>query len=147
MIQVVRVRTCETLCHPDVSSLIMRGARHAGLVSDGAVLAELSRDVAAAHVGLFIGFRDHDPQTVAVGHLPTSAFHLAPTITLAYSDGAARDLVVETGRRLREWIMAAGFDHALTNNLWHTDRSFLRGFSHFGKGKTIGSAVCFGFGV
>ncbi len=141
---VLRVRTRNTLV--EVAPLVIRGAAAAGLPSPAHVIAELMRDVAADTVGIFVGLAGDDAQALVVGHLPTSAFHLAPTISLAYSERIDRALSLEMQRRLREWIMAAGFDHALTNNLLHTDRSFLRGFRHFGAGRTIGSAVRFDLG-
>ena len=123
----------------------MRGARKAGLPSGPLVLAELVDQVASRRIGIFIGFRDLNPRAVLVAHLPSSAFHIAPIGTLLYSEDRTRALMEAMGRRCREWVVSAGFDHVVTNNLFHDDRAFMRSFAHFGKPERIGSALRFSF--
>jgi hypothetical protein len=144
-LSVIRVRTRETICHPDVSQLILRGARKAGLPQPAAALAEMVGQVHTHGIGIFVGFVEHDPRAVVVGLLPNSAFHIAPIIALLYSEARNRSLLVEMGRRLREWLTSSGFDHAVTNNLWHDDRAFMVHFAHFGNPERIGMALRFSF--
>lgn len=139
---IVRVRTRETICHPDISQLIMRGARKAGLTQPAAVLAEIVGQIASHGIGVFVGFDGHDPKAVAIAQLPSSAFHLAPTVSLAYSEGA-RALAIAVGARLRDWLCEAGFRDALAINMQHTDRAFMRGLAHFGTPERIGGIIRF----
>lgn len=139
---VVRVRTRETLLRPDVASLVMRSAVAVGLPSSGAVMAQLARDVAAPHLGIFVGFDGEEPKGIGVVELPTSAFQHAAMIVLAYCEGD-RALTMAVCRRVREWLTAAGFQEAQALNFRHTDRSFLRGFAHFGTPGRVGSVIRF----
>jgi hypothetical protein len=143
---VIRVRTRETLMRPDVASLVMRGANACGVLSSGAALAELARDIALDHIGCFVGFHDSEPQGLLIVQLPTSAFQLGPVVLVAYSEGASRELTHEGGRRMREWIRAAGFDEAVALNLLHPDRAFCRRFAHFGTPERTGSVIKFRLG-
>jgi hypothetical protein len=145
-IRVIRVRTRETLCRPEIASLVMRGATASGLPSSAATVAELARDIASDHVGCFVGFYGTEPAGLVVGLLPTSAFQLGPVIVIAHSEVASHELTVEAGRRLRAWIEAEGFAHAFALNLQHSDRSFCRGTKHFGASRRVGSVIGFCFG-
>lgn len=140
--EVVRIRTRETICRPEVASLVMRGANACEQPS-GAVLAELARDIAADHLGVFVGFSGPDsvPKTVVVACLPTSVFHPAPEITLAYSED--RKLFRATVLGMRDWIVASGFEHALAYNYLHSDRSFFRGFAYAGSSERFASVIRF----
>src|ERR1700738_3242961 len=139
---VIRVRTRETICHPDISHLIMHGARKAGLPQPALVLTEIVNQIHSHGIGVFIGFRGDDPQAVVVAQLPSSAFHLAPFVSLAYSDGR-RALSIAVGARLRDWLREAGFDNALAVNMRHTDRAFMRGLAHFGAPARAGGIIRF----
>lgn len=142
---VIRVRTTETLCSPDISGLIMRGAVACGYAASSQLLAELCRDPAAAYRGVFVGFADRAAKVVAIGELPTSALQLAAFVALAYSEGAPHPLVVEIGRCLREWLQREGYDHAWAVNLRHTDRAFIRGLRHFGRASRVASVFRYDF--
>lgn len=122
----------------------MRGARKAGLPHPAAVLAEIVGQVHSHAIGVFVGFRGHDPKAVAIAQLPSSAFHLAPTVSLAYTEGD-RTLSIAVGARLRDWLCEAGFDHALAINMQHTDRAFMRGLAHFGMPERVGGVIKFSF--
>jgi hypothetical protein len=124
----------------------MRGAALSGLPNNGAVLAEITRDIAAEQLGVFVGFDHNEPRAAVVGHLPTSAFMLAPMVTLAYSEKAPRALVLETGRRLREWIMANGFDRTLALSQTLSGRAFTRVFRHFGRAVGAKTMIIFALG-
>ena len=119
----------------------MRGARAAGLKPPALALAELVEHVASHTLGIFLGMHAGHPVAFAVARLPTSAFDLAPTISLAYSERRDRALHREIGERLRGWLLECGHDRALAVNLLHTDRAFLRGFGHFASGKKVGSVI------
>lgn len=123
----------------------MRGARKAGLPQPALVLAEMVDQVQSHGIGIFVGYHGDSPKGLVVGHLPSSAFHIAPMITLLYSEGVGRALSIEMGRRLRQWLVSSGFDHAVTSNLWHTDRAFMRHYAHFGTPERIGSTLRFSF--
>jgi hypothetical protein len=141
---VIRVRTRETICHPDIAQLVMRGARKAGLPQPAAVLAEMVDRIHSHGIGVFIGFEGHDPKGVLVAELPFSAFHLAPTVSLAYSEGG-RALSIAVGARLREWLQETGFDNVLAGNMRHTDRAFMRGLAHVGRVERVGGFFRFSF--
>jgi hypothetical protein len=143
--RVTRVRTVETISRPDISELILCGARECGFLKPTKILAELTRDVASDSQGLFIGSENDTPKVVSVGFLPLNAFYLAATVGMAYSERAPRHLVVAVGARLREWLRSCGHDHAMVLNLFHTDRSYVRGLAHFGRGSRIGGIVRFDF--
>ena len=140
----MRVRQKETLCRPGIAQLVMRGATRSGLDPGAAVLAELARDIASDAIGVFVGFRNDVPKGVVVAQLPSSAFHRAPMIGLAYSvqDHGISRAVAE---RLRGWLVASGFHEAITLNRQHTDRSFIRGLGYFGAGEREGSLIGFHF--
>jgi hypothetical protein len=142
---VIRVRTRETLCHPDISWLFIRGARECGISQAAVALAELVDQVQSRAWGIFIGFEEHTPRCIAVGHLPTSAFDLAGTVTLAYSEKAHKDLVALVSKQLRVWFRECGNTHALALNLKHTDRSFMVGLRHFGTPSPVGGVIRFDF--
>jgi len=159
-LNVIRIRERATIVRPEIAQLIMRGARKCGLPQPAAVLAELVRDVESHAQGLFVGFQPtgikpgmfhgitHDgqhPCVVACGFLPANAFWLAASVGLAYSDRAPRHVVAAVGARLREWLRRCGHDHAVVLNLFHTDRSYIRGLAHFGFGERIGGVIRFSF--
>jgi hypothetical protein len=141
---VIRVRTRETICRPEISQLILRAARKCGFPTPAACLAELVRDVESRAQGLFVGLDGDRPAVTAVGFLPANAFWLAPSVGFAYSEGD-RTLVVAVSARLQRWLCEAGFDHAVVLNLLHTDRSYICGLRHFGKGECIGDVIRFSF--
>jgi hypothetical protein len=163
---VIRVRTRETLCRPEVSQLILRGARACGFPEPAMILGELVRNPGDPRTGIFTGWACEAPRVVAVGFLPASAFWLAPTVALAYSEVRSREgarietttratwprpservssrkLVHLVGSNLREWFKREGYDHVILGNLQHTDRSYIRGLAHFGRPSVIGSAIRF----
>ena len=141
----LRVRTKQTLCTPDIAGLVMRGARACGYPVPAQILAELCRCPEAAHRAVFVGFDAGEPKAVAVGELPTSALQLAAFVAVAYSQGASHPLVVEIGRCLRTWFERGGYDHAWGLNLRHTDRAFMRGCGHFGRASRAGGVIRFDF--
>lgn len=143
LLTVVRVRTKETLCLPDYANLFFRGATACGYSVPGALLAEICLNPGAETTGVFFGLRHSSPTALVVGFIPNSAFWLAGTVCLAYSESAPRQLVALVGRRLREWFKAAGHDHVLVANLLHTDRSFMVGLSHFGAASKVGDVIRF----
>jgi hypothetical protein len=67
-------------------------------------------------------------------------------VTLAYSDEAPRVLVLEMSRRLREWMMAQGFNRALALNQNSADKAFIRVFSHFGVAVDAKTMITFALG-
>jgi hypothetical protein len=85
------------------------------------------------------------PRVVSVAFLPCNAFYLAATIGLAYSEKGPRRLVAAVGDRMREWLVGHGHHEAMVLNLFHTDRSYVRGLAHFGTPKLIGSVIRFKF--
>lgn len=141
---VIRVRTRETICRPEISQLILRGARASGLPQPAAALAEIVGQIHSHGIGVFVGFDGDDPKTVAIAQLPSSAFHLAPMVSVAYSEGG-RTLSVAVSARLRNWLCEAGFDHALAVNMRHTDRAFMVGLSYFGSSERVGGVIRFSF--
>lgn len=143
MPEVVRVRTRETLV--GLAPLILRAARVCGFPTPGAVLAEMVRDVASAHLGIFVGYDGREPCGVAVGQLPTSAFYLAATVHLAYSEPRKGSIVDLVSEKLRAWFMANGVYHVLVANIKHTDRAYMRGLAHFGSPARVGGVIRFDF--
>jgi hypothetical protein len=144
MSHIVRIRTRETLLRPEVASFFMRAAHACGYRPGAGLLAEVAREPGAEWLGLFAGF-DGEPKAMVLGQLPASAFHLAATIHFAYAERAPRQLVAGIGERLRSWFQNAGVDRVLVINLRHTDRAFIKGLGHFGRGQRLGSVIGFRF--
>lgn len=142
---VIRIRTRETLARPDIAGLILRGARECGFPVPSAVLAELCLNPGADSTGIFVGMVEDEPRLVVVGLWLTSAFWLAATVVLVYSDKAPHALVKATGSHLRAWFLEGGFDHVIVGNFLHTDRAYIKGLAHFGRASRVGSAIRFDF--
>src|SRR5262249_23310140 len=144
-LSVIRVRTRQTLCRPDISQLILSGARACGYPVPAAIIAELSINPGADGSGVFCGTVDGAARVVAIGFLPANAFWLAATVSLAYSDNAPHRLVSLVAQKMREWFKSEGHEHVIVANLLHTDRSYLRGLRYFGKPSRIGGVIRFDF--
>ena len=140
---VMRVRTRETLSRPDIAQLIMRGARECGYPVPAAIAAELLREPWSETVAVFVGLAGGAPRVVTVGFLPTSAFTLAATVGLAYSERAPRQLVALVAEKLRWWFKENGHEHVLVLNMMHSDRSYIKGLSYFGRPSRVGSIIRF----
>jgi hypothetical protein len=123
----------------------MRGARECGYPVPAAIMADIARDIASDNHGLFVGYTEDGPRVVSVAFLPCNAFYLAATIGLAYSEKGPRQLVAAVGDRMREWLVGHGHHEAMVLNLFHTDRSYVRGLAHFGAPERIGSVIRFKF--
>jgi hypothetical protein len=142
---VTRVRTRETLTRPDIAQLIMRGARECGFPVPSAILAELALSPGDACTGIFVGSVSDEPCVVVIGFLPSSAFWLAATVSLAYSERAPRQLVALVAAKLRGWLKENGHNHVLVMNMLHSDRSYIKGLRHFGAPSRAGSVIRFGW--
>jgi hypothetical protein len=140
---VIRVRTKETLVRPDIAQLVMRGARECGYPVPSAILAELLTKPADAHTGIFVGILADDPRVVTIGFLPSSAFWLAATVSLAYSERAPRQLVALVAAKLRDWFRENGHGHVLVANMLHSDRAYMKGLAYFGRPSRAGSLIRF----
>jgi len=108
-------------------------------------MGELLKKPDSESCGIFIGFSHSRPCVVAIGQLPTNYLTIAAGVHLAYSERAPRHLVADVGKALREWFQREGHDHVMVCNLLHSDRSYIRGLSHFGKGSRVGGVIRFDF--
>lgn len=142
-LEVVRVRTKQTLAKPEIAQLIMRGAAKIGFPVPAAVLADLCLNPGDNRLGTFIGSLNHIPCAVVITQQPLSAFMLHPMVVLAYAERAPAELVRLLGARTREWLRAAGFTRAMALNIRHSDRAFCRGLAHFGVPARIGGVITF----
>jgi hypothetical protein len=141
----MRVRSTSQICDPDVAQFLLRSARKCGFKQPGAILAEIVRLLPEEGMGLFIGSQGPRVCFSVLGFLPLNPFYLAATVAFVYSEKAPRQLVADTCAALRAWFVESGQHEVLVLNLFHTDRSYKRGFSHFGHPETAGSVVRFSF--
>lgn len=142
-LEVIRVRTRQTLAKPEIAQLVLRGARACGFPVPGAVLADLLLEVGDERYGVFLGLANDAPRGIVVAQLPLSAFMTDPVVVLAYSEQAPAELVRLVAEKLAKWIAKAGFERALALNMRHTDRAFCRGLAHFGVSSRVGGVIAF----
>jgi hypothetical protein len=144
VIRCVRARTYRTITDPVVRALIIRAVeatRYPG-TSPEVLYAELKNRGAEEALGIFIGYDDLEPKALAVAMLPTSAFMMAPQVPLIYNGGPPA-LAKAVSMRLRRWLTDAGFKTVIGANLYRSNQVFMRGLSHFGKPKPLGSLIEF----
>jgi hypothetical protein len=143
--RVARLRRVETLRHPAIRSLIVRAieaVRYPG--ADPALMyAELAASAASSELtGLFLGIEDKKARGIVAAMLPASQAMMAPQVLLVYSEGQPA-LIRALGKRLREWILTAGYARVIGMNLYRPDAVFMRGFCHVGEPRVLGSIVEF----
>ena len=141
--KVARIRTVTSLLRQDVRRLIFRGIEKVGLNFDPVVMfAELVNSVGRPDLGLFVGTQDHRARGVLIALLPATQAMMAPQVLLAYNQGPP-ELARMAGRRLREWIIASGYDRFLCLNPHRADPVFIRGFRHMGPGRRFATLMEF----
>ena len=141
--KVARVRNITSLFREDVRNLIFRGIEKVELSFDPvAMFADLTNAIGRPDLGLFVGSEAHRARAVAIALLPATQAMMAPQVLLAYNQGPP-ELARAVGRRLREWIIASGYDRFLCLNPHRADPVFIRGFRHMGPGRRVASLMEF----
>ena len=77
---------------------------------------------------------------LVVAMLPDSPLMMAPQCPIVYSRGS-RMLIRHVGERMREWVMAAGYDRVLSVSLTHSAAAWARSFRWLGEHKTLGTMI------
>jgi hypothetical protein len=138
---VVRVRTFPTIRRPDIRELVLRAVaatRYPG--ADSRKLYDELRDrIADLRLGVFVGF-EGEPKALVVALLPDSQLMMYPQIPIVYSEGRPM-LIRHVAIRLKEWIMAAGYDRMLSVSFNHSAAAWSRAFRHLGEFRSLGEMI------
>jgi len=137
---VTRVRTRATVLRPEIELLVMRAALACRYPNPGLIYRELVRRVGEDGLGIFVGHENASPMTLVVAILPDSPLMMAPQCPIVYSRGS-RMLIRHVGERMREWVMAAGYDRVLSVSLTHSAAAWARSFRWLGEHKTLGTMI------
>lgn len=155
--RIARVRTHATIAWPEIEALVERAAEACGYLIPGYIYRELVERVGEDGLGIFVGFEGKPaevanpdktrmsgfatkPKALVVAILPASPLMMAPQMPLCYSDGSAM-LIRHVGRRMKEWIMAAGYDRMLSVSLNHSAAAWERGFREIGEMTVLGELI------
>lgn len=100
---------------------------------------ELKQNLGRRALGLFVAYENGRPLAVAVAWLPVTQSMMAPQLNLVYSE--LRTLTRPLFKRVKSWIMEAGYDRMICINRLHTDAVVCRRFRPIGEAKVIASLV------
>ena len=140
--RIIRVRTRHTLRQSAIREFICQAietVEYPGTTAEE-FYDEIWRRVADNDVGVFLGLEGEVPKALAIALLPISATMMAPQVAIVYNAGPP-SLIRAVGKRVKDWIVAGGYDRVMGMNLRHDAGAFARGFSYMGRPKMIGAVV------